>query len=147
MNIRVSSLLAGALALLGALLANSALADDWFKIADKVVDYKSETDEVTPKFDEKNVTHIRLVCTQGTVNLHKIVLHMSDGSDKEVDNLGVLTDGMSSRVISVPKGDAKLKKISLKYDSMGSKEMALLGLSKKAHVDIMGKDDDKDKSE
>lgn len=146
-KLKSSSVLAAVLALSASLSSLPIMAADWFKIADKTVDYKSETDEVTPQFGEKNVTHIKLVCTQGTVNLHKISLHMSDGSVKVVDNLGVLSKGLSSRVISVPKGDSKLKKIELNYDSVGSQEMALLGLSKKAHVDIMGKNDDKEKSE
>lgn len=144
---KTSSFFAAALTLSISLVTMPAMAAEWFKIADKVVNYKSETDEVTPQFGEKNVTHIKLVCTQGTVNLHKISLHMSDGSVKVVDNLGVLSKGLASRVIGVPKGDATLKKIELNYDSMGSQEMALLGMSKKAHVDIMGKNDDKDKSE
>ncbi|WP_250885759.1 hypothetical protein [Shewanella jiangmenensis] len=147
LKIKSSSLFAAALSLSLGLGALPAMAADWFKIADKVVDYKSETDEVTPQLGEKNVTHIKLVCTQGSVKMHKITLHMSDGSVKVIDNLGVLTKGLSSRVIGVPKGDSTLKKIELKYDSVGSQEMALLGMSKKAHVDIMGKNDDKDKSE
>ncbi|MCE2573268.1 hypothetical protein [Motilimonas eburnea] len=144
---KTSTMFAAALILSMSLATLPAMAADWFKVADKVVNYKSETDEVTPQFNEKNVTHIKLVCTQGTVNLHKISLHMSDGTVKDVDNLGVLSKGLSSRVISVPKGDAKLKKIELNYDSVGNQKLALLGVSKKAHVDIMGKNDEKDKSE
>ncbi|BAJ03034.1 hypothetical protein [Shewanella violacea] len=114
-------------------------AAEWVKIADKTVDYKTETDTVTPQFREKNVTHIKLKCTQGSVNLHKLVLNMSDGTSKTVDNLGVLTKGLASRSISVPKGDIKLESIDFTYDSVGSQTMALAGLSKKGKLDIMGK--------
>lgn len=112
---------------------------EWVKIADKTVDYKTETDTVTPHYSEKGVTHIKLKCTQGSVNLHKVVLNMSDGSHKTVDNLGVLTKGLSSRSISIPKGDHKLKSIDFTYDSVGSQTMAIAGLSKKGKLDIMGK--------
>ena len=112
---------------------------DWIKIADKTVNYKTETDTVTPHYSEKSVTHIKLKCTQGSVNLHKVVLNMSDGTSKTVDNLGLLTKGLSSRSISVPKGDVKIESIDLTYDSVGSQALAIAGLSKKGKLDIMGK--------
>ena len=112
---------------------------DWIKNAAKTDDYKTETDTVTPHYSEKSVTHIKLKCTQGSVNLHKVVLNMSDGTSKTVDNLGLLTKGLSSRSISVPKGDVKIESIDLTYDSVGSQALAIAGLSKKGKLDIMGK--------
>ncbi|WP_082930823.1 hypothetical protein [Shewanella woodyi] len=112
---------------------------EWIKIADKTVNYKTETDTVTPRGSEKNVTHIKLKCTQGTVNQHKVVINMSDGTSKTLDNLGVLTKGLSSRSISIPKGELKIKSIDLTYDSVGSQTLAIAGVSKKGKLDLLGK--------
>ena len=114
----------------------NAYAGQWSQISEKTVSYKTETDTVTPKKTEKQVSHIKMKCIQGTVNLHKIVLIMADGSKKEVDNLGILTKGLSSRSISVPKGE--LKSIELTYDSVGSQTLGVVGVSKKGKLQILG---------
>ena len=46
---------------------------------------------------------------------------MNNGEEKVFENLGVLTKGMSSRSLNLPdKNDAKLDKIKLEYESVGS---------------------------
>ncbi|WP_299806718.1 hypothetical protein [uncultured Shewanella sp.] len=117
--------------------STSVQASDWMQISEKTVNYKTETDTVTPKKAEKQVSHIKLKCTQGTVNMHNITLVMSDGDRKEVDNLGVLTKGLSSRNITVPDGE--LKTIELTYDSVGSQTLGVVGATKKGKIEILGK--------
>ncbi|MEZ9595195.1 hypothetical protein AB4298_11170 [Shewanella sp. 10N.261.52.F9] len=113
----------------------SVNASDWVQIAEKTVNYKTETDKVSVKKAQRQASHIKLSCTQGTVNMHKIVLVMADGSDKQVDNLGVLTKGLSSRSISVPEGE--LKSIELTYDSIGSQTLAVVGATKKGKLEVL----------
>jgi hypothetical protein len=65
---------------------------------------------------------------------------MKDGKEKTFDSLGVLTSGMSSRNLSLPtKDDAKLDKIELNYESVGNTALQVTGVTKKAHVEILGK--------
>ncbi|MCG9696900.1 hypothetical protein [Shewanella sp. Isolate11] len=119
-------------------------ADDWITIAEKTVDYKAEVDTVKPHNSEKKVDSIKLKCTQGTVNLKQVVINMKDGESKSVDNLGVLTEGMSSRAISVPKGESTISSIELSYDSVGNQKLGLVGVSKKGKIEVLGrKADDK----
>ena len=114
------------------------LAQDWVTIAEKKVNFKAEKDVVTPRGNEKNVEKIRIKCTQGTVKLKKVYVEMSDGTKKEYDakGVGVLTKGMTSLAWDLPgkKGELKIKKIELEYDSVGN-----MLVTKKAIVEIQGK--------
>ncbi|AXT73293.1 hypothetical protein [Vibrio sp. dhg] len=115
---------------------------DWDKIAEKTVSFKSETDTVNPlsPFANARFSHIKIKCTQGTVNLKSIKVIMKDGKEKTFDSLGVLTSGMSSRSLSLPtKDEAKLDKIELNYESVGNTALQVTGVTKKAHVEILGK--------
>ena len=108
----------------------------------KTVSFKSETDTVNPlsPFANARFSHIKIKCTQGTVNLKSIKVIMKDGKEKTFDSLGVLTSGMSSRNLSLPtKDDAKLDKIELNYESVGNTALQVTGVTKKAHVEILGK--------
>lgn len=118
---------------------------DWDKIAEKTVSFKSETDTVNPlsPFSNTRFSHIKIKCTQGTVNLKSITVIMKDGKEKTFDSLGVLTSGMSSRNLSLPtKDEAKLDKIELNYESVGNTALQVTGVTKKAHVEILGKEVD-----
>lgn len=119
------------------MMSLTSYADEWLKVAEKTVNYKTETDKVSVKKAQRQASHIKLVCTQGTVNMHKIELVMADGSDKQVNNLGVLTKGLSSRSISVPEGE--LKSIELTYDSIGSQTLGVVGATKKGKLEVMVK--------
>ena len=119
------------------MMSLTSYADEWVKVAEKTVNYKTETDKVSVKKAQRQASHIKLVCTQGTVNMHKIELVMADGSDKQVNNLGVLTKGLSSRSISVPEGE--LKSIELTYDSIGSQTLGVVGATKKGKLEVMVK--------
>ncbi|MCL1147933.1 hypothetical protein L2747_18145 [Shewanella marinintestina] len=124
-------------AFLFALIVGQAVADDWQKIGEKTVSYKTETDKVKVKKAQQRISHIKLKCIQGTVNLDQVVFNMIDGSNKKINNLGVLTKGVSSRSMSVPSGD--LKSIELTYDSVGSQTLGVVGATKKAKLQIMAK--------
>tara|TARA_B100000700_G_scaffold39984_1_gene40467 strand:+ start:1055 stop:1297 length:243 start_codon:yes stop_codon:yes gene_type:complete len=79
------------------------------------------------------------------VNLKKIKVIMNTGEEKVFDNLGVLTKGMSSRSLSLPdKNDAKLDKIKLEYESVGSTALSMAGVTEKAEVEILAKKAKKD---
>ena len=113
--------------------------DEWKSIAEKKVSYKSETDTVNP-ITSSRYSHIKIKCTHGTVNLKKIKVIMNTGEEKVFDNLGVLTKGMSSRSLSLPdKNDAKLDKIKLEYESVGSTALSMAGVTEKAEVEILAK--------
>ncbi|WP_462158948.1 hypothetical protein [Pseudoalteromonas sp. GB56] len=121
---------------------------EWEKIADKKVSFKSETDTVNPMspFADSHFSHIKIKCTNGTVNLKKITVYMSNGEEREFDNLGILNKGMSSRSLNLPNKDgAKLDKIKLKYESVGSTATRVAGVTEKAEVEILGKKAEKDK--
>ncbi len=57
---------------------------------------------------------------------------MTDGSEKKLSSMGVLTSGLSTRAWSLPgTKEAKLKRIEMTYSSWGSTKLSLLGVSKK----------------
>ncbi|ELI5416058.1 hypothetical protein RRJ93_002548 [Vibrio parahaemolyticus] len=116
--------------------------DDWELIATKTVNFQTETDTVTPNglLKNRNFSKIKIKCIQGTVDLKDIKVTMTDGSEKKLTSMGTLTNGMSTRAWTLPGAeDAKLKRLEMKYSSWGNMKLDVLGVSKKAKVEIWGK--------
>ncbi|EPS8829143.1 hypothetical protein ACVIQ6_000766 [Vibrio parahaemolyticus] len=116
--------------------------DDWELIATKTVNFQTETDTVTPNslLKNRNFSKIKIKCIQGTVDLKDIKVAMTDGSEKKLTSMGTLTNGMSTRAWTLPGAeDAKLKHLEMKYSSWGNMKLDVLGVSKKAKVEIWGK--------
>ena len=77
---------------------------------------------------------------QGTVDINDLKVVMTDGSEKKLTSMGVLTSGLSTRAWSLPGSkEAKLKQIKMTYSSWGSRKLNVLGLSKKAKIEVWGK--------
>ncbi|HHF3073978.1 TPA: hypothetical protein ACPJ1A_001464 [Vibrio diabolicus] len=120
--------------------ANSS--DEWELIATKTVKFQTETDTVTPNslFRNRSFSKIKLKCMQGTVDINDLKVVMTDGSEKKLTSMGVLTSGLSTRAWSLPGSkEAKLKQIEMTYSSWGSRKLNVLGLSKKAKIEVWGK--------
>ncbi|EPW6434188.1 hypothetical protein P7M67_13075 [Vibrio parahaemolyticus] len=122
--------------------ASSNNDDDWELIATKTVNFQTETDTVTPNslLKNRNFSKIKIKCIQGTVDLKDIKVTMTDGSEKKLTSMGMLTNGMSTRAWTLPGAeDAKLKHLEMKYSSWGNMKLDVLGVSRKAKVEIWGK--------
>ncbi|MEK2088449.1 hypothetical protein WOC08_14785 [Vibrio parahaemolyticus] len=122
--------------------ASSNNDDDWELIATKTVNFQTETDTVTPNslLKNRNFSKIKIKCIQGTVDLKDIKVTMTDGSEKKLTSMGTFTNGMSTRAWTLPGAeDAKLKHLEMKYSSWGNMKLDVLGVSKKAKVEIWGK--------
>lgn len=113
----------------------------WVKISEKTVNFKTETDTVspTPLIGHRAYSKIKLTCTQGTVNIKNITVNMTDGSSQKLDTLGTLTNGMSTRAMMLAGDDLKLKSIDLEYSSVGNVTLNAVGVTKKAKVEVWGK--------
>ncbi len=110
---------------------------NWVVIAKKDVAFKKgEKDKITPYGNERNVSKIKVKCTQGTLKLKKIHVTMEDGTKKEYDSkgVGVLNKGMTSFAFDLPGKDLKLKSIEIEYDAVGN-----MLITKRAKVEILGK--------
>lgn len=110
---------------------------NWIVIAKKDVAYKKgEKDKITPFGNERNVSKIKVKCTQGTLKLKKVYVVMEDGTEKEYDakGVGILSKGMTSFAFDLPGKDNKLKSIEVEYDAVGN-----MLLTKRAKVEILGK--------
>jgi len=110
---------------------------NWVVIATKDVAFKKgEKDKITPYGKERNVSKIKIKCTQGTLKLKKVHVEMEDGTKKEYSakGIGVLNKGMSSFAFDLPGKDKKLKTIEIEYDAVGN-----ILLTKRAKVEILGK--------
>ncbi|EAQ42449.1 hypothetical protein [Polaribacter sp. MED152] len=108
----------------------------WVLLSTKKVSYKAETDKVNMLTKVKNLSKIKLKCTQGTFKLKQIRVEMSDGTKKEFKpkGLGVLTKGTSSFTYDLPGDDLKLKALEIDYGSYGS-----MLITKRGIVEIWGK--------
>ncbi|MCK5814869.1 MAG: hypothetical protein KAH07_02890 [Flavobacteriaceae bacterium] len=126
--------------LFGIIFQSNAQSDNdgnWIVIAKKDVAYKKgDNDKITPYGSERNVSKIKVKCTQGTLKLKKVHVTMDDGTKKEYSakGVGVLNKGMSSFAFDLPGKDKKLKTIEIEYDAVGN-----VLLTKRAKVEILGK--------
>lgn len=116
--------------------------DNWIKVAEKSVAFKSETDKVNLSGKERDITRIKIKCVQGTLQLKEVTIEMKNGKKETYDpkGTGLLTKGTSSIPFTVPDKGEEVKSIEMKWDSKGS-----MVTNKRAKVEIWGKKDKDDK--
>ncbi|MCH4553064.1 hypothetical protein [Aestuariibaculum lutulentum] len=117
-------------------VATQAQNDNWKKLAEKTVAFQNEKDKVSLSGSEKDITKVKITCTQGTLELKSVTIVMENGEKKEYDakGLGVLTNGMSSVPYAVPSKGDKVKYLEMEYDTKGK-----VLLTKRAKVEVWGK--------
>ena len=79
--------------------------DGWELIAEKTVNFQTETDTVEPNglFKNRQFSKIKIKCTQGTMSIKNMKVTMTDGSEKKLKTMiGTLTKGMSTRPWTYP---------------------------------------------
>lgn len=117
--------------------------DGWELIAEKTVNFQTETDTVEPNglFQNRKFSKIRIKCTQGTMSIKNMKVTMTDGSEKKLKTMvGTLTKGMSTRAWTLPGSeDAKFKRLEMEYKSWGNMTLNAAGMSKKAKIEVWGK--------
>ncbi|MGR2801814.1 hypothetical protein [Vibrio harveyi] len=117
--------------------------DGWELIAEKTVNFQTETDTVEPNglFQNRKFSKIRIKCTQGTMSIKNMKVSMTDGSEKKLKTMvGTLTKGMSTRAWTLPGSeDAKFKRLEMEYKSWGNMTLNAAGMSKKAKIEVWGK--------
>ena len=117
--------------------------DGWELIAEKTVNFQTETDTVEPngRFQNRKFSKIRIKCTQGTMSIKNMKVTMTDGSENKLKTfVGTLTKGMSTRAWTLPGSeDAKFKRLEMEYKSWGNMTLNAAGMSKKAKIEVWGK--------
>ncbi|ELV8768926.1 hypothetical protein QNE60_000191 [Vibrio harveyi] len=117
--------------------------DGWELIAEKTVNFQTETDTVEPNglFQNRKFSKIKIKCTQGTMSIKNMKVTMTDGSEKKLKTMvGTLTKGMSTRAWTLPGSeDAKFKRLEMEYKSWGNMTLNAAGMSKKAKIEVWGK--------
>ncbi|HDM8137940.1 TPA: hypothetical protein P0E12_002173 [Vibrio harveyi] len=117
--------------------------DGWELIAEKTVNFQTETDTVEPNglFQNRKFSKIKIKCTQGTMSIKNMKVTMTDGSAKKLKTMvGTLTKGMSTRAWTLPGSeDAKFKRLEMEYKSWGNMTLNAAGMSKKAKIEVWGK--------
>ncbi|HDM8195027.1 TPA: hypothetical protein P0E36_001140 [Vibrio harveyi] len=117
--------------------------DGWELIAEKTVNFQTETDTVEPNglFQNRKFSKIKIKCTQGTISIKNMKVTMTDGSEKKLKTMvGTLTKGMSTRAWTLPGSeDAKFKRLEMEYKSWGNMTLNAAGMSKKAKIEVWGK--------
>ncbi|HHP0490131.1 TPA: hypothetical protein ACRZ2U_000850 [Vibrio harveyi] len=117
--------------------------DGWELIAEKTVNFQTETDTVEPNglFQNRKFSKIKIKCTQGTMSIKNMKVTMTDGSEKKLKTMvGTLTKGMSTRAWTLPGSeDSKFKRLEMEYKSWGNMTLNAAGMSKKAKIEVWGK--------
>lgn len=108
------------------------LLGDWVHLGSKKVNYKVDRDVIKVGIKDGRFKKLKLVVTQGNLNMHRMVVHYGNGSQEEIELRHNFSRRSSSRVIDLKGNKRIITKIVFIYDTKN--------LSKrKAKLQVFGK--------
>lgn len=103
----------------------------WHKIAETIVNFKKENDEVVIMGADK-FAQIKLRVTDAPIDLVNLDIYFEDGGKQHVDLAMPLKMNGESRIIDINGGERDLKKIEFVYKTLPNRK------DEKAGVEIWG---------
>ncbi len=112
----------------------NAQDNSWQVLASKDVSYKSEKDNIKLRGIEKDVTKLKIKCTQGSLKIRLVSIVYNDGTinSKKPKGTGLLTKDMSSFAFIIDKKKTP-ERIELEYEALGN-----MLLTKRAKIELLG---------
>lgn len=90
---------------------------NWKKLGSKKVNYQLDRDVVKVGWREGGFTKLKLVVTNGSLNMHRMVIEYRDGSKQRVALSQQFKKGSDSRIIDLQGRKRIIKDITFWYDS------------------------------
>ncbi len=112
--------------------SNPVLLGDWVKLGSKKVNFKVEKDLMTVGVKEGGFVSLKIVVTEGSLNMHRMVVHYGNGTNEPIELRNNFTKDSGSRIIDLKGKKRIITKIVFWYDT---KDMA----NNRATVTVFGK--------
>ncbi len=90
---------------------------EWVKLGSKKVDYRLDRDVILVGPQDGLFTKLKLVVTNGSLNMHKMKVHYANGTSQTIELRHNFSRRSSSRVIDLKGNKRVIKKITFIYDS------------------------------
>ena len=100
-------------------LKNEAMAQNWDKLGQRKVNFKTDRDVISG-WRDGFYRALKLKVTRGTVNMQKMEVHFRNGETKEIELRQNFTDGSESRVIDLPGARRLIEKVVFWYEATSS---------------------------
>lgn len=114
----------------------------WVKLTTQTANFHIDNDNVILDglLSNKFYNHLRLTCTQGTVNIDKINIHYDNGEFQQFRTKGLMTQNSTSPPELLDYPDSKITAIEINFHSLGNKQLSIVGISPKAIIEVWGKE-------
>ncbi len=100
-------------------LKNSASAQAWEKLGQRKVNFKSDRDVISGRWDGW-FKALQIKVREGSINMQKMVVHYRNGQTEDIPLKNNFTDGSESRIIDLPGSRRLIEKVVFWYESSGS---------------------------
>jgi hypothetical protein len=99
--------------------AANAATGSWVLLAEKTVNYNTDKDYVYPAGNDW-YNKIYFKVTVAPIQINSIVVYFENGESFNVSIRSKIQENGQSRVIDLPAGERRIKRIELSYETMGS---------------------------
>ena len=89
----------------------------WDKIGTETVDYTIDHDVVSLNKSQQAYTALKIKVTNGTLNVHKVTVHFTNGENQDVELPDVLTEGNDGKLIDLIGNKRLIDKVTFWYDT------------------------------
>lgn len=103
----------------------------WERLGTRTGDWKMDHDEILVTGFEGKFSALKVKVLQGSLNMHKMVVHFRNGGTQDIDLRNTFKPGSHSRVINLDGDDRVIRKVEFWYDAKNH--------SKKSVVQLWGK--------
>lgn len=115
-KINIAVLLVLGLALMASFPLN-AQGPRWEKLGMRAVNYGLDRDEIPVTLAEGTFNSVKLIVNRSPINMHRFVIHFSNGDTQEVWVRQTLRRGDATRIIDLKGGKRGIKKVVFWYDT------------------------------
>ena len=121
-------ILVASLVVASAAVAGTAVAADWFMLAQQTLDPNNPSVEIKSEggVADKNIEQVKFAVEGADVEITSAVLHWNNRKDDTLKNVGVIKDGGETAPANAPGLKTRLEAVTVKYKILGNKQSATL---------------------
>ena len=105
---------------------------EWEKLGDRMVDFTTDKDIIYVTALEGKFTALKIKSKSGAINLYKVVVHFSDGTEQVLETKENLASGGETKVFDLKGNERVINRVVFWYDTKNFE-------GKKAEVELWGK--------
>lgn len=89
----------------------------WEKLGTRIVNYNLDRDEIPVTLKSGTFNSVKLIVKRSPINLHRFVVHFSNGKTQEILVRKKIPKGGETRIIDLKGGNRGIKKVVFWYDT------------------------------